>query len=69
LALAFLEHMCSDAPRLHDPAPATTTNDDWTGLIDDDQVAASCPAEIQEIVAQKVLSFGVGAAITMIGVV
>ena len=69
LALAFFEYIYSDTPPTYTAAPATTTNDDWKGLLDDDQAQhGAYPAEIQETFAQQVLSFSVGAAITMIGV-
>ena len=72
LALAFFEYIFSDTtpqPAKYTSAPITTNNDDWKGLVDDDQYAGGAYQDVPAAtLGQQLLSFGVGAAITMVGV-
>lgn len=70
LALAFFEYIFSDTPTTG--PPTDTTTDDWFELTDDQTAAQQQQQQQQQYVeqtyGQQMLSFGIGAAITMVGV-
>ena len=75
LLLAFSQYIFSDdADTPYATMPPETNTDEWIGLLEDDDVTAQQQEQQPESIAvaetgqQELLSFGIAAAITMVGV-